>query len=304
MELSNKMTALEKVQEIFNFSVDKLPLFGPENLPTPHYGLFRSDTGECVGKTCRKNYTPHTTDDVLSIMEAVQEVFGDCLPNVHFKNGHFVYMQPSKQERRIIAGMKDARYPDGIFPALGLKASFDGKAFLLNFGYYRDLCANLAFMKAVKEFMVRIRHSLNLRQRMQELIEKFSRMKDKWFTMNELIDQMAMVQTSLADFVQKVIGPAPTEKGSGLTRYTKRVEDIFKRVSSEHQTMGLVIPSQANNWQVSVWEAFNAIQGYVQHDMSRRGKVDQVQRIAFADIDSAGLIYTAEETARSLILAA
>jgi hypothetical protein len=33
------------VRSAFDFTVDKFPLFGPENMRTDQYGLFRSDTG-------------------------------------------------------------------------------------------------------------------------------------------------------------------------------------------------------------------------------------------------------------------
>ena len=43
--------ALKTVADKFSFSVDKFPLYGPDNMATPHFGLFKSDDGECVGKT-------------------------------------------------------------------------------------------------------------------------------------------------------------------------------------------------------------------------------------------------------------
>ena len=37
------------VRADFDFTVDKFPLFGPDNMPTDQYGLFRSDTGYLKG---------------------------------------------------------------------------------------------------------------------------------------------------------------------------------------------------------------------------------------------------------------
>ena len=37
------------VRSAFDFSVDKFPLFGPDNMSTDLYGLFRSDTGYLTG---------------------------------------------------------------------------------------------------------------------------------------------------------------------------------------------------------------------------------------------------------------
>ena len=53
--------ALKTVADKFSFSVDKFPLYGPDNMATPHFGLFKSDSGECVGKSVSARYVPHTT---------------------------------------------------------------------------------------------------------------------------------------------------------------------------------------------------------------------------------------------------
>ena len=65
--------ALRTVADKFSFSVDKFPLYGPDNMATPHFGLFKSDTMECVGKTVSARYVPHTTEDILAITEAAAE---------------------------------------------------------------------------------------------------------------------------------------------------------------------------------------------------------------------------------------
>ncbi len=49
--------------------MDKLPLKGPDNLKTPHYGLFRSDNGECLSYAPKSTYTPHTREDVIVLAE-------------------------------------------------------------------------------------------------------------------------------------------------------------------------------------------------------------------------------------------
>ena len=75
MTTSTTNNALETVQNTFDFSVDKFPLYGPDNMPTPHFGLFRSDNSECVGKSVSARYVPHNTDDILAITEAAAEAF-------------------------------------------------------------------------------------------------------------------------------------------------------------------------------------------------------------------------------------
>ena len=64
------------VENAFNFNVIKMPLSAPDNIRTPYYGLFRDDNSECVGNgSVSSRYHPHTTDDVLSLVEAASEAF-------------------------------------------------------------------------------------------------------------------------------------------------------------------------------------------------------------------------------------
>ena len=59
------------IRQRYDFTVDKLPLRGPDNLNTPWYGLFRSDIGQPVGGgSVSERYMPHTTDDIVALVEA------------------------------------------------------------------------------------------------------------------------------------------------------------------------------------------------------------------------------------------
>ena len=60
-------------------------------------------------------------------------------------------------------------------------------------------------------------------------------------------------------------------------------------------------PQIDSDFNVSVWEAFNAVQGYVQHDSSRKGKPNQFDRIILSSQDAA--VITAESFAYNLALA-
>ena len=96
--------ALDKVKEVFDFSVDKFPLSGPDGMATPWYGLFRSDTGTVVGQGSKTDrYQPHQTDDVLALVEAAQEAFEtDVKVDCHFRDGHYVSIAPTDGHRRSI----------------------------------------------------------------------------------------------------------------------------------------------------------------------------------------------------------
>lgn len=300
----NKSDSLkhEQILELFNFEVNKFPLMGPDNMTTPHYGLFRSDTGESVGETFRAGYVPHTTDDILAIYDAVRHVFGDCSIKATFKDGHILYLGPSDAERRIIAGGISTAFQDGIFPMMKLLACYNGQAFRFNMGWYRDLCANLSRLKSIKEVNTIIRHTAALRGKMDELIRQMSGIKNGWETLTQHIDRMASIQTPLDEFLKHVVGDRPEKEGSAQTRWDNRIAAIFRRVAKEHQIMGLSVPSEATGYKVSVWEAFNGVQGYIQHDKSRRNGLVGIDRTVIADEDP--MLALTETYSNKLVLAA
>ena len=270
---------LETVKSKFDFSVDKFPLSGPEGMKTPLYGLFRSDSGEFVGKPVSKNYVPHTSDDVLALVESASEAF-DGIANVQcgFRNGHYVSITPSKQERRSIFGTQD-----NIFPRFIVNASYDGRSFRSVIGYYRDQCRNLAMLQQVQGTSVAIRHGSNLRSKMDELITTFSTLKQSWTTLSDVMAELENREVVMTDFLDQIYGQPDNDSARAVTVHKNRTEAIFRRLQSERFNTGR--GQIQSDWKVSAYEAYNAVQGYTQHDKSRHGSPDSFSRIIQAASD-------------------
>jgi len=180
-------TASEIVRNTFNFSVDKFPLSGPDNMATPFYGLFRSDTQDVVSdRAVSKQYVPHTTDDVCALVEAAQSAFdSECVVKCHFRLGHYVSVAPSREHRLSVYGDND-----NVFPRIVIRAGYDGRSFKATMGYYRDLCRNLAMMRQVGGTTVTIRHGSGLRSKMDNLINDFRGLGDGWDNLRHRIRRM------------------------------------------------------------------------------------------------------------------
>jgi hypothetical protein len=261
----NTLEVMQQVRDEFNFNVVKLPLKGPDNAATPHYGLFRDDDGVCVGSAVRARYTPHSTDDVCVLTEAAIEAFGDTTVECYWNNGHKVLIQPSKDERRAIYGTAD-----NIFMRCMISAGYDGTPFRASLGMYRDACKNLSIPRLVEGTTARITHTKSLRPKMKGLIASFERVKAGWDTLANLATRMQASEVRLADFLTQVYGePEPGSK-RGETIARDRTEAIFRRVQSERIKTGR--PDFDGNFNVSVWEVYNGIQGFVQHDGGMREK--------------------------------
>lgn len=274
---------LSKVRSAFDFSVEKFPLSGPDGLRTPFYGLFRSDNSNVVGNAVSARYVPHQTDDVLALVEASAAAFdGVADVRTYFNEGHYLAIQPSKAQRKAVFGTED-----NVFPRIVIRAGYDGKAFHACMGFWRDICQNMAIMRQVGGTTVSIRHTSGLRPKMDELIETFGTLRNGWTAISAAVDTLESRRVNMVEFLRAVYGEPSTDTGRGATMHRNRTEAIFNRLYSERMRAGR--PSLTGDFTVTAWEAYNAVQGYVQHDATRHGSINGMGRIVLASNDAAVL---------------
>ena len=280
------------VRSAFDFSVDKFPLFGPDNMSTDQYGLFRSDTGYLTGvKSISKQYVPHTTDDVCALVEAASTAFDGHLDlKCHWRNGHYVSINPTVETRRSVFGSTDA-----IWPRIMLRGGFDGKGFKATMGYWRDLCLNMSMLEQVEATSVSIRHSSNLRMKMDELIQTFEGLKAGWDNLTEVAANMQSRTVNRLDYVCEVFADRmpsqeqidllainPNAKIRALKVWKNMLKAMSDRINAEAIKSGRAVGRE----EISAWEAYNMVQGYVQHDaQAKTGFKDQFSRILRAAND-------------------
>jgi hypothetical protein len=292
--MSNEI--LDSVRSSFNFTVEKFPLSGPDGMRTPFYGLFRSDNSTVVGNAVTQRYLPHQTDDVLALCEAASAAF-DGIANVrtYFNNGHYLAIQPTKEQRKAVFGTAD-----NIFPRVIINAGYDGRAFHACMGLYRDLCRNMAIMRMVKGTTVSIRHTSGLRPKMDELIKTFGTLRHGWAAVEAAVDTLENRRVNMVEFLRQVYGEPNAETGRAATMHKNRTEAIFNRLYSERMRAGR--GQLTGDFVVTAWEAYNAVQGYVQHEATRHGNVSEMGRIVLASDDAA--VARAERVAFEMATAA
>jgi hypothetical protein len=283
----------DKVRSAFNFSIDKFPLRGPENMATPFYGLFRSDTGAAVGYgSVSDRYTPHTTDDVLALVEAAGVAFdGVADVKCYFDHGHYVTVQPTKEQRLAVYGTRD-----NVFPRIVIDAGYGGQAFRASLGMYRDACRNMMILRQAEGTNVAIRHTSSLRLQMDELIATFASLEAGWGNLTAVVQQMQSREVRMVEFLNAIYGEPKSDERRSVTMHRHRTEAIFRRLSSERMVTGR--GSLGSDFVVTGWEAFNAVQGYVQHDSIRRGRPTEMERIVRALHD--GKVAQAERLALTM----
>jgi hypothetical protein len=225
---------------------------------------------------------------------------GELECKTHFRDGHYVSIAPTKAERAKIFGEND-----NVWPRIVISAGYDGRAFKASLGYYRDACKNLAIMRTVSETTVSIRHTSGLRKHMRSLIDAFETLKNGWGSLTETIAQLESTPVNVVDFLDQIYG-RPTQEQLALvatgqsvravTIHENRTRTILNRLNSERARTNRPLMVET----ISAWEAYNAIQGYVQHEaQSRKTFGSEFDRILRASRDSD--VLNAERYVMSLV---
>tara|TARA_R110002167_G_scaffold17698_1_gene67279 strand:+ start:1919 stop:2812 length:894 start_codon:yes stop_codon:yes gene_type:complete len=265
----------DTVRSAFNFKIGKYKLYGVDNMPTPLMGLFREDTYQYVGKTSvTERYEPHTTDDVIALCESAASAFeGEVTLKCHWNNGHYVSIAPTEDYRQNIFGTQD-----NIFPRVLIRAGYAGKSFQASLGYYRDVCRNMAMLDSVSSCCVNIKHTHSLRAKLDDLIGDMRGLSEGWDNLTNVIQRMETRDVNLAKFLADVYGEPEKDSKRSASVHRNRGEAIYNRIYSERIATGR--PNLAGrDPHVSAWEAYNAVQGYAQHDASRKRKPSHFDRM-------------------------
>lgn len=276
------MNATDKVaqaiEQAFPREVVKMPLFGPDNIPTPHYGLCFEDAAsreDWVQATCKRQYIPHTKQDVKDLCTAVAAGFDiaadDINIDAHFVTGkgHAVAVTPTKNYRRSIAGT------DTLFPTLYVRAYYGG-SFKATVGMKRDVCSNLMMMRKVDGTSVSLRHVGNYREHFDDTVEQFRELIAISDNIVAAAKQLNEVRVDTTEFFQSLY-PAQVNERSQV-RQENKLKAMITRLHKERLDLGV----DADIKQASVWELINAVQGYCQHDKTRRTSNKDYAGRAFA----------------------
>lgn len=287
-------TLADRIRAAFPFTVDRYPLSGPDGLRTSWYGLFRSDTGAAVGPgSITARYEPHTLDDVAALADAASAAFGGAADvKCHFSDGHYVVVQPSREDRLAVFGT------DTYWPRMVISAPYGGGgSFRASLALYRDACRNLAILRRVAGTTVAIRHTEGLRDRMADLLETFGTLRARWGSVADTVAAMEARRVDLPAFLDAVYGE-PGDSPRARATHRRRTAAIVSRVIRERAATGRPPLEMAGRsaW-VSAWEAYNSVQGWTQHDARRHGHPSPLER-ALDALTSAD-VHRAEELALS-----
>lgn len=295
---NDKQAVLTKIDNVFNQGVQKYPLSGPDGMQTGYYGLFDKN-GNIVGtSSVTGKYHAHTDEQIKKLARAAVEAFDGTMDiDVRFDCGHHFILTPPRSMRRAIFGTNDNVWARAI-----VRAHYIIGSVMASIGLHRDACDNLMMLRTVEESTVTINHNSFLDSKMDDLIKQFLKLKDSWQLVADTAEEMQANQVVMSEFLREVF-PAPvgTEEkpltSKIISNYETKLETIFQRVLDERERTGRPTITSGHNVRVSGWEAFNAVQGYMQHKSRRKVDSDLGRIFKAMDGTSGKIVRRAEELA-------
>ena len=131
-----------------------------------------------------------------------------------------------------------------------------------NGGSHRIICSNLLTTAMVAGLNFSIRHTKNMGEKLNDINEGVAAIANNYPKFLEYCEAMGKRVVNPVDFYTALYGSKPVEAGRGQTVWTKRYDAIKDRLDSESSKLGI----DRNN----AWLVFNAVQGYLQNDTTRK----------------------------------
>jgi hypothetical protein len=78
----------------------------------------------------------------------------------------------------------------------------------------------------------------------------------------------------MVEFLNQIYPEPKEDSKNSLTKHRNRTASIFNRLQSEREKLG----QNDRTFNVNAWLAFNAVQGYEQHDSKRNGSPSGIDR--------------------------
>ncbi len=268
------------LEDAFDFDVIKRRMYDPDMKTTPHYGLekFHSvSKREWLPHTFKEGYIPHTLDHVKNLVRAYEYAVGS-IGDVQcaWDNAHVVVLRSLPGHSVDINGHV-------VEPTMMIRAGYDSTAVVSRLGLFNHVCANGLFnLDRDRSMSTRITHNAMMEGRIETLARSIEGLSDRVEEAVGAVRTASTVNVSLSEFVREVY-PLSTD-ASSRTRYNyeSRVESIMMRVIRERAIRGFSLLECSGNPKVSAFDAYNAIQGYEQHQARRKNVKNTTERMVRA----------------------
>lgn len=298
-QLSN-MTTYEQTFDLLentglNWTVNKLPLVGPDGQKTDSYGIFRNDSGGWLG-TVGPRYTPMQNSDLAeTIIDACEGVGIEAKRGGSLRGGQRVYIQAQLTDEYIgRSGVK--RYITAL-------NSHDGTT-AIAFGSTNTvvICENTFHMAYKSGGLTRFLHTASAKARIEAAMKELrdamtneQKLIDNYKRMADVTVEEGMVRRILLDIIKKGFGADENEKLS--TRRTNQLVSLNSAIEREFVDEG-----------PTLWGLFNGVTRYTNHIAAPKAeKMDYLMNGAGYDLNlvayDAVMNWIEQHTAKQYVVA-
>ena len=196
-------------------------------------------------------------DQAITAFKAVRSMGGDDIEmRANFHKGYYVsFAQKIEHRNRRFMFENDV-----LIPSYNFRFSYDSTS-NGDGGAKRIVCSNLITTRKIAGFHFSVRHTKNMGEKMIAIENGIAKIAQNWEAFMEYCEAMAKTSFDLVKFYAEIYGDKPDSK-RGVTVWQNRLEAIEKRLRGESSKLGI---SPTNGWLI-----FNAIQGYLSHDATRK----------------------------------
>ena len=149
-----------------------------------------------------------------------------------------------------------------------------------------------------------IQHSSNFSNRRDELVEQFEIVAKGWESTVDFLKSMDDRQIRVSALLAELMGDRPDTEGRGQTMFDRKVAKIDSILVRERMKTGKMARPAG---EATAWEAYNAIQGYSQHEKTRKGNPTLIDRAVIAggdpEVSKAEKLLFSDEIKPELVLA-
>jgi len=254
-----------KVNEILtahglDFRIEKQPLTGLNDRPTPYFGLFNSKTNECINTT-KEGYTVSQNDEVVELILRGMEGFGNKLSVSKagsLNGGRKVFLQMAIEGEGKVAHDTIKRYVTVI-------DSNDGSTSLsIGIGDLTMSCAN-QFAQFYKKGDAKFRHTATLEQKLKTIPYLIEVALQKSLRQIEIYNRFASTEASKSlanELVRTVLGFDRTSPMDVLSAKSTRSINIMDKVY-------IHIEREMADKGANVWGLHSGITSYTTHEMKQ-----------------------------------
>ena len=251
--ISTAYEAMEKAE--LNFIPEQHELVSVHGINIPnHKAIVRSDNKQVLS-VMGKDYNPFSPVETFAFADILIQKHGAVYKNVYSVDGGRKIRIEAESNGDIITGNGEL---DILRKRIMITDSFDGTTPLLaTYGLYRPLCTNMQIWEAKETRAIRIRHTKNSSERVQQAFMVWGGGQlafEAWEKNVKILTQKIVDKEMVNKFLNGIVGELNKTTSTRKKNQRNDIEHLFKY-------------GKGNNGETA-WDLYNGVTDYYDHNVN------------------------------------